>query len=117
MLKFTQVISVVAMVFCMNGAALAYQDHKHQHHGHADKSADIQFTAAEVVEVDTEHNEVVLRHETIEHLNMPAMTMAFTLAEHIDISSLQQGDHIKVKVERDEQNFVITAIETDSHDH
>ncbi|MGX5913253.1 copper-binding protein [Aliidiomarina sp. Khilg15.8] len=117
MLKFTQVISVVVMVFCVNGAALAYQDHKHQHHGHAEESADIQFTAAEVVEVDTEHNEVVLRHETIEHLNMSAMTMAFTLAEHIDISSLQQGDHIKVKVERDDNNFVITEVEAVSHHH
>jgi Cu/Ag efflux protein CusF len=101
----------------VSGAALAYQDHGHQHHGEAQDHMEAQFTAAEVVEVDTEYNEVVLRHDTIEHLDMPAMTMAFSLADDIDISALEAGDEIKVKVERQGQRFVITEIRSDMSGH
>lgn len=117
MLTLNQVIAAVAMTLCVNGVALAYQQHGHQHHGESSDSEQIQFTAAEVVEVDTEHNEVVLRHEAIEHLDMPGMTMAFSLADDIEISSLEAGDQIKVKIERQDQNFVITEVRDQSSDN
>lgn len=120
MLKINVIITAMAITFGVSGGALAFQDHQHQEHKHHSKShehAEVEFTRAEVVEVDTERHELVLSHDTIEHLNMPAMTMGFSVVESIDINKLQEGDEIQVKVERFDQNFVITAIETETHGH
>lgn len=120
MLKLNQVITTVAVTFFINGAALAHQEHgQHQHgHGHTEEAhVEIAFVDAEVVEVDLKHNELVLRHEAIEHLNMAAMTMAFSVADDIDISHLSEGDEIKVKVERRERELVIIEMKADEHDH
>ncbi|RUO28144.1 hypothetical protein CWE12_13065 [Aliidiomarina sedimenti] len=117
MLKFNQVITAVAVTFFVNGAALAQQE-DHQHgNAHTQEHAEIAFVRAEVVEVDLEHNELVLRHEAIEHLNMAAMTMAFSAADGIDISHLSEGDEIKVKVERQDRDFVIIEMDTNQHTH
>lgn len=119
MLKFNQVITAVAVTFFINGAALAQQEQAHHQHGngHTGEHAEIAFVHAEVVEVDLEHNELVLRHEAIEHLNMAAMTMAFSAADGIDISHLSEGDEIKVKVERQDRDFVIIEMEANQHTH
>lgn len=115
MLKFNQVITAVAVTFFVNGAVLAHQDHSHHQHGHA--HADIQFVRAEVVEVDLEHNEVVLKHEAIEHLNMAAMTMGFSVADDVDLSHLSEGHEIQVKVDRQDRDFVIIELKMDEHAH
>ncbi|RUO24338.1 hypothetical protein CWE09_10710 [Aliidiomarina minuta] len=121
MSTFSQVITAVAVTFFVNGAVLAHQEHSHHQHGHAhsEKHAEAEFVRAEVVEVDLEHKEVVLKHEAIEHLNMPAMTMAFSAADDVEISALSAGDEIKVKVERQDRDFVIIEMkaEIDHHAH
>lgn len=117
MLKFNQVIAAMAVTFFVSGPVLAHQQHGQHQHGHAQEHAEIEFVRAEVVEVDFEHNELVLRHEAIEHLDMAAMTMAFSVADDVDISHLSEGDEIKVKVERQEQDFVIIEMEADQHNH
>lgn len=119
MLKINQVISAVAVTFLLSGPVLAHQQHAHHQHGHAhsDEHAEIEFVRAEVVDVDLEHNELVLRHEAIEHLNMAAMTMAFSVADDIDITHLSEGDDIMVKVERQDNEFVIIEMDVDQHNH
>lgn len=119
MLKLNQVIAAMAVAFVVSGPVLAHQQHgQHQNgHGHAQEHAEIEFVRAEVVEIDLEHNELVLRHEAIEHLNMAAMTMAFSLANDIDITQLNEGDEIQVKVERQDQDFVIIEMKVEiDHD-
>lgn len=121
MWKLKQVIAAVAVTFCVNGAALAYENHGHHQHGHkhGEEHAEIKFVRAEVIEVDLEHNELVLKHEAIEHLNMSAMTMGFSVVDDLDISHLSEGDEIKVKVERQDRDFVIIEMkaEIDHHAH
>ncbi|MCL5255980.1 MAG: copper-binding protein [Gammaproteobacteria bacterium] len=117
MLKINQVVSAVAFTFLVSGPALAHQAHGNHQHGHAQEQAEIEFVRAEVVEVDLEHSELVLRHEAIEHLNMAAMTMAFSVADGIDITHLSEGDEIMVKVERQEQDFVIIEMDVDQHNY
>src|SRR5690554_5190040 len=116
MLNLNQIITVVALIFCANGAVLAHQNHASQQ-GHAHKNAEIQFVRAEVVEVDTKHNELVLRHEAIKHLNMPSMTMAFSIAEGVAMNHLNEGDKIAVKIKQQGQNFVVSEMKTDLRHH
>lgn len=119
MLKMNQLITAVAVGLCVNGAVFAHQEHAHHQHAHeqSEAHAKIEFVRAEVVEVDKEHNELVLRHEAIKHLDMAAMTMAFTVANDVDISELSEGDEIKIKVERQDRDFKIIEMVADHHHH
>lgn len=119
MLKINQVMSAVAVTFLLSGPVPAHQAHGNHQPGHAQEQAEIEFVRAEVVEVDLEHNELVLRHEAIEHLNMAAMTMAFSVADDIDVTGLSEGHEIMVKVERQDRDFVIIEMkaETDHDAH
>lgn len=119
MLKISHLITAVAVTFSVNGTVLAHQQHAHHQHAHeqSEAHAEIEFVRAEVVEVDLGHNELVLRHEAIDHLDMAAMTMAFNVADDVDISQLSEGDEIKVKVARQDRDFVIIEMEADHHQH
>lgn len=119
MLKFNQVIGALAVTFFVNNSVLAHQDHaQHQHsHGQEKEHVAIEFVRAEVVEVDFAHNELVLRHEAIKHLDMAAMTMAFSVTDDIDITELSEGEQIKVKVEQQTGGFVIYEVEATYHEN
>lgn len=114
MLKFNRVISALVVTFFVNDFVLAHPVHaQNQHsHGQEEEHAAIEFVRAEVVQVDLAHNELVLRHEAIKHLDMAAMTMAFGVADHIDITELSEGDQIKVRVEHQTGDFVIIEMRT-----
>ena len=119
MKKVSSLISVVSLALVMSGAAIAHQEHGHHSHAHShsEAQAESQFVRAEVIEIDVDHHELVLRHEPIDHLNMGAMTMAFSVSEDLDIDHLNEGEEIKVKVERKDRDFVVVAMKSAQHAH
>lgn len=50
------------------------------------------WTVGEVREVDTEQGNVTVRHEDIDNLDMPAMTMVFPVTDPALLEGLQSGD-------------------------
>lgn len=68
-------------------------------------------TAGEVRRVDLAQGKLTLRHERIESLDMPAMTMVFQVADPKLLEGLQVGDKVRFAVERRNAAFTVTAIE------
>ncbi|NNJ72356.1 MAG: efflux RND transporter periplasmic adaptor subunit [Enterobacterales bacterium] len=64
----------------------------------------------EINQVDTKQRLLKITHGPIEDWSMPGMTMNFSLAEDIDISTLQQGQLIHFQVNKTEGGFYISII-------
>ncbi|KFG98358.1 RND transporter MFP subunit [Burkholderia paludis] len=60
---------------------------------------DAALTDAEVKEIDAGRGLVTLEHGALDNIGMPAMTMAFNVADAAMIRSLHVGDKVRVRVE------------------
>ena len=93
------------------------QDHSaHASHGDATSSpkpADqIEvLTAGEVTRVDACTGKLTIRHEEIKNLDMPAMTMVFTLADSAQPASFKVGDKVLFHAEDQNGALIITRIQ------
>ena len=68
-------------------------------------------TAGEVRRVDTAQSKITLRHERIENLDMPAMTMVFQVADPKLLEGLQAGDKVRFAADRRNGAYTVTVIE------
>jgi Cu(I)/Ag(I) efflux system protein CusF len=68
-------------------------------------------TAGEVRRVDSAQGKLTLRHERIESLDMPAMTMVFQVADPKLLEGLQAGDKVRFAAERRNGAYTVTVIE------
>ena len=68
------------------------------------------LTDAEVRKVDKEGARVTLKHGEIKNLDMPAMTMVFTVKDKAMLDKLQPGDKIRFKAINDAGKFTVTEI-------
>jgi len=74
-------------------------------------SASAQFTAGEVRKIDTEQGKLTIKHEAIENLQMPGMTMVFKAADPAMLQKLQVGDKIKFAAEKANGAIVVTTVQ------
>jgi Cu/Ag efflux protein CusF len=68
-------------------------------------------TAGEVRRVDAAQGKLTLRHERIESLDMPAMTMVFQVADPKLLEGLQAGDKVRFAAEKRGGAYTVTALE------
>ena len=54
---------------------------------------------------------VTLRHDPLAYLDMPAMTMVFTVADKKLLDGIKQGDKVRFIAEKQNRVFFATAIE------
>lgn len=57
------------------------------------------YTNGELKKIDTEQGKVTLKHDPIDNLGMPGMTMVFR-ADAALVSRFKQGDLVKFKADR-----------------
>ena len=69
------------------------------------------LTSGEVRKVDTEQDKLTIKHEAIENLQMPGMTMVFKATDPAMLEKLQVGDKIKFAAEKANGALVITTIQ------
>jgi Cu/Ag efflux protein CusF len=69
------------------------------------------MTAGVIKRVDAANGKLTIKHEDIKNLDMPGMTMVFTLHDKAAASQFAKGDAVKFAVEMQGQTMVITAIE------
>lgn len=77
----------------------------------ASKTADM--TSGEVRKIDKEGGKLTLRHDKIENLNMPAMTMVFRVKDKGMLDTIQVGDKVKFKAVKDNGKLTVTNIKVD----
>lgn len=73
--------------------------------------ASTRLTSGEVRKIDTEQGKLTIKHEAIENLQMPGMTMVFKAADPAMLQKLQIGDKIRFAAEKAGGVIVVTAIE------
>ena len=72
-----------------------------------------QWVRGKVKALDVAKGRLRLQHEPIEHLDMPAMTMWYRLAEPALFASLAVDVRVMFKAAKLDGRFVITALEVD----
>lgn len=102
--KSTLLTSFLALT-AFGSPAIAQQSH---HDGHAMDKTDTtrsqhMFEATGiVVAVDTENRKIGLNHGPVEALKWPAMKMAFSVTDAVNISDLKPGDKVQFTLHKSE---------------
>ncbi len=103
------VASVVAVgSLPMSSFAQATSEHDHSH---ASAASAASLTEGEVKKVDQESSKVTLKHGEIKHLDMPGMTMVFTVRDKGLLATVKPGDKIKFMAVSDGGKLIVTDIQ------
>ena len=73
-------------------------------------AAHAQSVDGEVRRIDPEAGKVTLKHGEIKSIDMPAMQMAYRVADPAWLKTLQVGDKVKFDAAKVNGQFTITAI-------
>ncbi|MGE0282310.1 MAG: copper-binding protein [Rhizobiaceae bacterium] len=68
-----------------------------------------EFTKGEVTKVDAKQKKITIKHEALENLDMPAMTMVFVVADDAMLEKVKPGQAIEFVADR--VNGRITVVE------
>jgi Cu/Ag efflux protein CusF len=86
-------------------------DSHHQQPGTVAPAAAGDMTDGEVRKVDTEAGRLTLKHADIKSLDMPAMTMVFSVKEKALLDKLKVGDKVKFKAVNENGKLTVVAIQ------
>lgn len=73
-------------------------------------AAAIPFVNGEVRKLDPTTGVIVLRHDEIPNLSMPAMTMGYAIADRKMLAGLKVGDRVLFRAEMVEGKATVTAL-------
>jgi Cu/Ag efflux protein CusF len=68
-----------------------------------------EYTKGEVTKVDAKQKKITIKHEPLENLDMPAMTMVFVVADDAMLEKVKPGQAIEFIADR--VNGRITVVE------
>jgi Cu(I)/Ag(I) efflux system protein CusF len=86
--------------------AQSANDHQHSHAAVQPAQSD-----GEVKKVDAENAKVTIKHGDIPHLNMPSMTMVFSVKDKALLTGIKSGDKIRFIVIKENGKFLVTDIQ------
>ena len=66
----------------------------------------------EIRKVDKEASKITIKHGVIKSLDMPAMTMVFTVKNAALLEQVKPGDKVRFNVVREEGKLVLTEVQT-----
>ena len=71
----------------------------------------VKLTVGEVRKVDLEQGKLTLKHEALENLDMPGMTMVFKTSDANLLKDVKQGDKILFRAEKTDAGFMVVRLE------
>lgn len=74
-------------------------------------SASADMADGEVRKLDKENKKITLKHGVIKNLDMPGMTMVFSVKDAAMLDNLKAGDKIKFKAELSGSAITVTEIQ------
>ena len=77
----------------------------------ASRSQSDDKVAGEVRKVDRDNQKITIKHGEIKSMDMPPMTMVFTVKDPALLEAAKPGDKVRFGVAREGGKFVVTAIE------
>ena len=69
------------------------------------------MTDGEVKKIDPDNGKVTLKHGDIKNLDMPGMTMVFTVRDKGQLTKLKPGDKVQFMVVQEGGKMVVTDIQ------
>ena len=101
-------ISALAM-----GAALPLAGHAQvsPNSGQTSAPTPASMTDGEVKKVDLDNGKITLKHGDIKNLDMPGMTMVFTVRDKGQLTNLKPGDKVQFMVVQEGGKMIITDIQ------
>jgi Cu(I)/Ag(I) efflux system protein CusF len=69
------------------------------------------LTDAEVRKIDKDSAKITLKHGEIKSLDMPAMTMVFTVQDKALLDKVKKDDKVKFAAKHEGGKYVVTEIE------
>ena len=107
-IKKTVAISAVALAAALSMPSFAQSM---MDHSKMDMMQTPTMTDGEVRKVDLDAGKITIKHADIKHMDMPAMTMVFTVKDPTLLDAAKPGDKVRFGVAREDGKFVVTAIE------
>ena len=96
----------------MSGLALAATDMPSRTTAAAALPATVvKLTVGEVRKVDLEQGKLTIKHEALENLDMPGMTMVFKASDASLLKNVKQGDKILFRAEKTDAGFMVVRLE------
>lgn len=74
-----------------------------------------QMVSGEVLSVDDEWSKIVIKHQELEDLGMPAMTMVFNVPEKSLLKGVRVGDKIKFGAQVAPSGLSVVRLERESN--
>ena len=68
------------------------------------------MTAGDITRVDARSGKLTIRHDDIQNLDMPAMTMVFSLKDPAQATQYKPGDKVRFHAEDNNGALLITRI-------
>ena len=106
MFKLVRKVGMVSIL--LSWALFANANHAKEHGALADNT----MTPGEVRKVDKDARKLTIKHEPLQNLDMPAMTMVFQVSEPAMLEQVKAGDRIRFQAEKIGGAFTVTKIET-----
>lgn len=69
------------------------------------------MTDGEIKKIDQTNGKVTIKHGDIKHLDMPGMTMVFTVKDKALLNNLKPGDKVKFMVVNEAGKMIVTDIQ------
>ena len=73
--------------------------------------ATVKLTVGEVRKVDLEQRKVTIKHEALENLNIPVITMVFKASDANLLKDVKQGDKILFHAEKTDVGITVVRME------
>ena len=108
-------IRLFLTVFAISlGALLSWSGHAQSasNHQHTHGAVQPTLTEGEVKKVDLENGKVTIKHADIPHLDMPGMTMVFTVKDKAMLANVKAGSRIRFLVIQEGGKLLVTDIQT-----
>jgi Cu(I)/Ag(I) efflux system periplasmic protein CusF len=105
----------IAIAFVL--AALATPLHAQHNHGSMSSTPAASTPAAsalsegEVRRIDKAGGTITLKHGPLANVDMPPMTMSFTVKDRAAIDKVKVGDKVRFRVEKEGTDYVVTRLE------
>lgn len=111
-----RLIAITLGTFAAAAVPALAQDHaghgqSHMQHGAAAMPAMPAMTDAEVRRIDKDAGKITLRHGEIKHLDMPPMTMVFTVRDKALLDKTSVGAKVRIQVVSENGQMVVTELQ------
>lgn len=112
-LKINVLFAAAVLSMGASGFAMAAADAQAgiQDTSAASATSSVKLTSGEIRKVDAEQGKLTIKHEAIENLEMPAMTMVFKADKPELLKNVQVGDKVRFRAEKVAGAITVTDIQ------